>query len=115
MSTPKFNKGPWKRRTLHKGFGQPYDFIIVDDDGMLIAGLVNGDGVDAEANGRLLKLAPQMYDSLERTSKILKTFTQLMDEDPENAKVVINQAIDIMTQGIDALLADVKGDEDEQD
>lgn len=115
MSAPKFTKGPWKRRVLHKGFAQPYDIIIVDDDGMLIAGLVNGEGVDAAANGKLLELAPQMYDSLERVSKILKTFTQLMDEDLKNAKNTINQAIDIMTQGIDALLADVKGDEDEQD
>ena len=114
MSEPKFNKGPWKRRTLHKGFGQPYDFIIVDDDGMLIAGLVNGDGVDAAANGRLMKLAPQMYDSLERTSKILKTFTQLMNENLENAKAIINQAINIMTQSIDQTLAEANGDDDEQ-
>lgn len=66
MATP----GPWKIEKYKEPYNNHLDtFQVIDKDGIIIAKCGIGD-TEVEANAKLISLAPEMYDALEKLAKL---------------------------------------------
>lgn len=80
----KFTKGEWRQSHREKADGM-YSTEVYDEDGMTICTVAwhqvpikGGYATDREANAKLLKSAPEMYEALKRSINILENTLEIV-------------------------------------